>query len=542
KPTAILVNLTDPLILPSSQVITVRITFEGAVYTNFTTGTKILGDSIVSIWDQSIIPPNTPKPAAANDKITGYYQIDDGAEKSLEDTYITVKDTSGLSLTYLNLTRSNYGTESSVAYNQMAESTTAFMNAVYPTKITDVRAGTTISGAPKATTAQAKKDPYYALKIDCVTAAAARYLGGGVGVAIGPNASGSMDYFTYHGFPGAAGFTANPSTRGVIVLDSYYTATAHEVGHIYGLNWGAGNEEYNTNPNKIGNTASGVWAANGQWIKGYNFMGLAEYGKVQSTWVNQSTYQNLFNLMKTTSDPEILLANGLIYENGTVEFLQTWYHLPQGTPDTLIPGDYALRFVNATGYVLSTTSFDASFFVQIDPGVGVGQNEIDLSDFGAKETDSATFAFAAEYPAGTSAVQVVNMTEPDAPVVMATVKAADIVNYFNGFLPPINNDDSSIFKLGSTVPVKFQLRDIQGNFISTAIANISVAKITDHTIGTEVEAVSTSAATTGNLFRYDPTSKQYIFNLSTKSLSKGTWQIKVVINDGTTRTVKISLK
>ncbi len=542
KPTAILVNLTDADITQSSQLVTVKVTFEGTVYTNFTTGTKILGDSIVSIWDKPIIPPSTPKPVASNDKITGYYKIDNGAQKPLEDTNITVKDTSGLLLTYLNLTRSNYGAESSAAYNQMVGNTTAFTNATYPTIITEVKAGTSIAGAPKATTAQAKKDPYYALKIDCTTAANARYLGSGIGVAIGPNASGSMDYFTYHGFPGAAGFTANPSTKGVIVLDGYYTAGAHEVGHIYGLNWGAGNEEYNTNPNKIGNTASGVWAANGQWIKGYNFMGLAEYGKVQSTWVNQSTYQNLFNQMKTTSDPEILLANGLIYKNGTVEFLQTWYHLPQGTPDTLISGDYALRFVNATGYVLSTTSFDASFFVQIDPGVSVGQNEIDLSAFGTKETDSATFAFAAEYPAGTSAVQVVNMTNPQNPVVMATVNAANIINYFSGFLPPINNDGSSVFKLGSTVPVKFQLKDMQGNFISTAIANIYMAKISNNVIGTDVEAASTSAATTGNLFRYDPDGKQYIFNLSTKPLSKGTWQIKVVINDGTTRTVLISLR
>lgn len=134
------------------------------------------------------------------------------------------------------------------------------------------------------------------------------------------------------------------------------------------------------------------------------------------------------------------------------------------------------------------------------------------------------------------------MTNPDSPVILKTVNAAEIVDYFNGFLPPINNDGSSIFKLGSTVPVKFQLRDVNGNFISTAVAKIFVSKVSNNVVGTDLEASSTSAATTGNLFRYDPTGNQYIFNLSTKSLTKGTWQIKVVIDDGVTRTVNISLR
>ena len=40
-------------------------------------------------------------------------------------------------------------------------------------------------------------------------------------------------------------------------------------------------------------------------------------------------------------------------------------------------------------------------------------------------------------------------------------------------------------------------------------------------IGTDMEAVSTSAADTGNQFRY--TGGQYIFNMATSGLSTGTW-------------------
>jgi len=113
---------------------------------------------------------------------------------------------------------------------------------------------------------------------------------------------------------------------------------------------------------------------------------------------------------------------------------------------------------------------------------------------------------------------------------------------FSGILPPINEDGTSVFKLGRTIPVKFQLWDADGTFITDAVARISIAKISEGVVGTEVEAVSTSAATTGNLFRYDFTSDQYIFNLATKPLSPGTWEIKIELDDGTSQFVTIILK
>jgi hypothetical protein len=108
-------------------------------------------------------------------------------------------------------------------------------------------------------------------------------------------------------------------------------------------------------------------------------------------------------------------------------------------------------------------------------------------------------------------------------------------------LPPVNNDGSSIFKLGSTVPVKFQLTG-SSSAIANAVATLTLAKVTSQVDGTVLEAVSTSAATTGNAFRYDPTSGLYTFNLATKPLSTGTWNLSVTLGDGVSRTVNISLK
>jgi len=124
-----------------------------------------------------------------------------------------------------------------------------------------------------------------------------------------------------------------------------------------------------------------------------------------------------------------------------------------------------------------------------------------------------------------------------------TQSATYYVRYnYGGILPPINPDGSSIFKLGRTVPVKFQLKDYTGNYISTAVARIYLVKISDNVIGSEIEPESTSAATTGNLFRYSSTDNQYIFNLGTSGLSIGSWKIRIALDDGTSYYVVISLR
>lgn len=113
---------------------------------------------------------------------------------------------------------------------------------------------------------------------------------------------------------------------------------------------------------------------------------------------------------------------------------------------------------------------------------------------------------------------------------------------FEGVYQPINADGSSIFKLKSTIPVKFTLKDANGLVVSTAVASISVRKIDSTVDFGVVEAISTSAATEGNLFRFDELNQQYIFNLGTKNLSIVTWELKISLDDGTSQTVRFNLK
>jgi endo-1,4-beta-xylanase len=138
-------------------------------------------------------------------------------------------------------------------------------------------------------------------------------------------------------------------------------------------------------------------------------------------------------------------------------------------------------------------------------------------------------------------------------VITATDNAGNINNYeltyyvvyqYNGILQTINADGSSCFKAGSTMPVKFSLTDANGNYISTALSELYISRVGDNgTVCDEVAAVSSGSSNTSNLFRYDYTSQQYIFNLSTVKLNllKGEYQISIKLDDEQTYTARFFL-
>ena len=117
-----------------------------------------------------------------------------------------------------------------------------------------------------------------------------------------------------------------------------------------------------------------------------------------------------------------------------------------------------------------------------------------------------------------------------------------VVYSFGGFLPPIIADGSGIYNQGRTLPVKFRLTDMNSNFVSNAVATITLAKISNNIFGDEEVPLSTSNADVGNIFRYDLAKNQYIFNLSTKNLSLGSWQLKVKLNDGISYDIIIAIR
>ena len=118
------------------------------------------------------------------------------------------------------------------------------------------------------------------------------------------------------------------------------------------------------------------------------------------------------------------------------------------------------------------------------------------------------------------------------------------ISYYRGagakLLQPINQppDQRSAFKIGSTVPVKFQLFTPTGAPVTNARVNLRYVfgdPTPDEAIN---ESVITSSGDAGTSFRYDATSQQYVYNLSTKTppsagISQGTWTIYADLDDGT---------
>ncbi len=120
-----------------------------------------------------------------------------------------------------------------------------------------------------------------------------------------------------------------------------------------------------------------------------------------------------------------------------------------------------------------------------------------------------------------------------------------VVYKFTGYFTPILNDGSAFFHSGRTVPVKFQLTAADGTFVTNAVANIQVFFVLSTPTGTVDESVNTTASgssNTGTLFRFDPTSNQYIYNLNTSGYATGMYLLRTTINDGTTHDVQFSVK
>jgi hypothetical protein len=473
KPMVMVVNLTG---LPeASGQVSVR--FDGGtIYTKDVTADDIRNKCVISF------PTIVPNTAGNNKQITGTYTLG-GISGNLVTTTVSVKATKDLKLYFVWLDNLAYGHVDEATFYNNVRNITAFINATYPVKNVTVYAtyaGKSVTGTSGPFSSLAKGKT--AIETDCTSVknALSKYSltasATTIGIGICPNntASGLPDYFAHKGtatsnYAGAVGFSKGPGTKGVVVLDGYYGGGAHEVGHTFKLYYGIP-EQYTGQYSATGGMPSnGVWAQQEQWRTGISFMGLIEKGTFNTTWEdNVYTYLWLFrNLTVTAGDPEIVQTEGLIHKDGTVEFTTNWYHT-FGIPDAVDPGDYSLKFLDANNQMLSETSFDAQFFDNIDPGTSIGQDIIVDPKFGTIDSDTASFAFATLYPAGTASVQIVDNTGPE-PHVMATVYAKDIINlqatkaYFtDSDFNPINSFDClftpsshGYYKMTATNPATF---------------------------------------------------------------------------------------
>lgn len=130
--------------------------------------------------------------------------------------------------------------------------------------------------------------------------------------------------------------------------------------------------------------------------------------------------------------------------------------------------------------------------------------------------------------------------------------AYKVIYRFDGFLQPINDTAHqqvcgtpcplSIFKDGSTVPAKFQLKDANGNVVQAASLPLWLTPQQGSAMSAAIdESVYADSASTGTVYSWD--GQQYHYNWSTKGFAAGYyWLIGVRLDDGQTYTVNIGLR
>ncbi|MDP2655498.1 MAG: PxKF domain-containing protein, partial [bacterium] len=121
---------------------------------------------------------------------------------------------------------------------------------------------------------------------------------------------------------------------------------------------------------------------------------------------------------------------------------------------------------------------------------------------------------------------------------------------WNGFLQPINDtahqvgQSMSVFKGGSTIPVKFQLKDINGALVQSAVAPSWPEPQQGALMNASVdESVYSVSGTSGTVYKWDAVAQQYVYNWNTKGLATGRWyKISTQLDDGNIYSVTVGLK
>jgi hypothetical protein len=103
---------------------------------------------------------------------------------------------------------------------------------------------------------------------------------------------------------------------------------------------------------------------------------------------------------------------------------------------------------------------------------------------------------------------------------------------FSGFLAPLNSNLA--LALNRTGPIKFQLTEPNGNFITSLSAVTSLQVLN----GTRTNVLTNAGSTA---LRYDSTANQFVANWQTKAMPAGSYTVGLALADGTTYTKSVTL-
>ena len=211
-------------------------------------------------------------------------------------------------------------------------------------------------------------------------------------------------------------------------------------------------------------------------------------------------------------------------EHEPVAQMFTW------TADNIAPAVSSAAFT-ATLAACPTTGTDVAVSLSgtfADPGADAWTVEVDwdhdgvtfAADSTVQETARAftvatTFSSAGPH---TAAVRVTD-DDADASAPFSATNTFRIANRMSPLLSPFNTDGSSVWKHGSTIPVKVRIQDCAGDPVPGLAPKVGTQLLSSaDPEGGISEGVSTVAADTGNTMRFDATTGQYVFNFASRAL------------------------
>jgi hypothetical protein len=221
--------------------------------------------------------------------------------------------------------------------------------------------------------------------------------------------------------------------------------------------------------------------------------------------------------------PNLVTAVGNTFQiNGAAVFPVTTTALASSVNPSLL--NQPVTFTATVTASTSGTGTPTGTVTFVDRTTGVILGVVSLSSGKAQWTTSAL-------PVNAQSIGAVY--SGDANYITSAATVLQRVDYhFSGFLAPLNT--VAALAAGRTVPIKFQLTDANGHYITSLAAVQSL--IIRNGAGTDVTAGAGSTQ-----LRYDPSANQYVFNWQTKGLGVGSYQIMLSLNDGTTYTRTVQL-
>jgi hypothetical protein len=122
-----------------------------------------------------------------------------------------------------------------------------------------------------------------------------------------------------------------------------------------------------------------------------------------------------------------------------------------------------------------------------------------------------------------------------------------VIYSFSGFLSPLNPDPTvvNVGNAGRTYPIKWQLTDANGNFVTDAASGttINVAMVACTNLGGDAtDPIDYASATGGTALRYDSTANQYVYNWATPRTKNTCYRMTVTTPDSQQHIALFQLK